>query len=126
MWARCGSSTSPSLNRLCVKEEYSPTTIRDTIAMVQQVFNWAVDQELLDISPVPKYKKPAAHSRSRVITPDEFKAIFRKADRNFRRFLIALRLTGCRPGELRKLIWGMGRSGAAASGSSPNTRPLIE
>ena len=93
------------LEQVLVKEEYSPTTIRDTIAMAQQVLNWAVDQELLDVSPVPKYKKPAAHSRSRVITPEEFKAIFRKADRDFRRFLIALRLTGCRPGELRKLIW---------------------
>ncbi len=87
------------------KEEYSPTTTRDTIAIVQQVLNWAVDQELLDTSPVPKYKKPAAHSRSRVITTEEFSAIFRKSDRNFRRFLIALRLTGCRPGEVRKLIW---------------------
>ena len=77
------------LEQALVKEEYSPTTARDTIAMVQQVLNWAVDQELLDISPVPKYKKPAPHSRSRVITPEEFKAIFRKADRHFRRFLIA-------------------------------------
>ena len=93
------------LEQAMVKEEYSPTTTRDTIAMVQQILNWAVDLELLDSSPVPKYKKPAAHSRSRVITPEEFKAIFRKADRHFRRFLIALRLTGCRPGELRKLIW---------------------
>ena len=93
------------LEQALVQEDYSATTIRDTIAMVQQVLNWAVDQELLDSSPVPKYKKPAAHSRSRVITPEEFRAIFRKADRHFRRFLIALRLTGCRPGELRKLVW---------------------
>jgi integrase len=93
------------LDQTLVKEEYSPTTTRDTIAIVQQVFNWAVEQELLDVSPVPKYKKPAARSRSRVITPEEFGAIFRKADRHFRRFLIALRLTGCRPGELRTLIW---------------------
>ena len=93
------------LEQALYTEEYSPTTIRDTIAMVQQVLNWAVDEELLDSNPLPKYKKPAARSRSSVITPEEFRAIFRKTDRHFRRFLIALRLTGCRPGELRKLIW---------------------
>ena len=31
--------------------------------------------------------------------------LLRHSDRPFRRFLIALRLTGCRPGELRSLIW---------------------
>ena len=50
------------------KGEYSPTTIKDTITTVQQVFNWAVEQELLDSSPVPKYRKPrraAGHGLSR-------------------------------------------------------------
>ena len=87
------------------KGEYSPTTIKDTITTVQQVFNWAVEQELLDASPVPKYRKPRARRRSRTISPVEFRALLRHSDRHFRRFLIALRLTGCRPGELRSLVW---------------------
>jgi integrase len=87
------------------KGDYSPTTIKDTITTVQQVFNWAVEQELLDSSPVPKYRKPRARRRTRIISPAEFKALLRHSDRPFRRFLIALRLTGCRPGELRSLIW---------------------
>ena len=87
------------------KGEYSSTTVKDTITTVQQVFNWAVEQELLDSSPVPKYRKPRARRRTRIISPSEFKSLLRHSDRPFRRFLIALRLTGCRPGELRSLIW---------------------
>ncbi len=75
------------------KGEYSPTTIKDTITTVQQVFNWAVEQELLDASPVPKYRKPRARRRSRTISPVEFRALLRHSDRHFRRFLIALRLS---------------------------------
>lgn len=39
------------------------------------------------------------------MTPDEFQALLREADVNLRRVLISLRLTGCWPGEARKLIW---------------------
>jgi integrase len=84
---------------------YSITTVRDTIATVQGVFAWAVSQDLLDINPLIGYRKPRARRRTRVITPTEFGSLLRHSDRHFRRFLIALRLTGCRPGELRSLIW---------------------
>ena len=87
------------------KDSYSPTTIKDTITTVQGVLNWAVEYELIDTTPLPRYRKPAARCRTRVITREEFGALLREADRNFRRFLVALRLTGCRPGELRSLIW---------------------
>jgi integrase len=87
------------------KDGYSPTTIKDTITTVQGVLNWAVEYELIDTTPLPKYRKPAARCRSRVITREEFASLLNEADRNFQRFLLALRLTGCRPGELRSLIW---------------------
>jgi integrase/recombinase XerD len=88
------------------KAEYSPTTIKDTITTVRQVLNWAVENEYIDSSPVPRYReKPQARQRSRTITKDEFKALLRHTDRPFRRFLITLLRTGCRPGELRSLIW---------------------
>jgi integrase len=87
------------------KDDYSPTTIKDTITTVQGVLNWAVEFELLDTTPLPRYRKPAARCRTRVITRDEFGALLRHSDRNFQRFLVALRSTGCRPGELRSLIW---------------------
>jgi integrase len=87
------------------KDGYSPTTIKDTITTVQGVLNWAVEFEMIDMTPLPRYKKPAALTRNRVITKEEFGSLLRHSDRNFRRFLIALRLTGCRPGELSGLIW---------------------
>jgi integrase len=88
---------------------YSSSTVRDTISVVQQVFNWAVRNDLLDYSPLAGYRKPAGGGRTRLITPDEFQALLRHADVRFRRFLIGLRLTGCRPGEIRTLTWSMVR-----------------
>ncbi len=86
-------------------DDYSPTTVKDTLASVQGVFNWAIEHEMLDTNPLAKYRKPAARRRHRVIEPAEFQALLRHADVNFRRVLLALRMTGCRPGEIRSLIW---------------------
>ena len=85
--------------------DYSPTTVKDTIAVVQAVFSWAVRFELLSENPLVGYQKPQARSRNRIITEEEFKALRAHSDERFRRVLWALRLTGCRPGEVRKLIW---------------------
>ena len=84
---------------------FSPTTVKHTITTVQSVLSWAVENEYIDFHPVPKYKKPAARCRERVITREEFAALLKHADRNFRRFLLALLSTGCRPGEVRTLLW---------------------
>jgi integrase len=94
-----------SIHKQLESDGYSPTTIKDTITTVQGVLNWAVEFELIDTTPWPRYRKPAARRRTRVITRDEFGDLLRHSDRNFQRFLVALRLTGCRPGELRSLIW---------------------
>ena len=87
------------------KGDYSPTTVKSTLTTVQGVFNRAIRQDLLDSNPLTGYQKPRARCRTRVVTKNEFNALLRASDRSFRRFLIALRLTGCRPGELRTLIW---------------------
>jgi hypothetical protein len=39
--------------------QYSSATIRDTLAAVQQVFNFAVRNYLLDYNPTVGYRKPA-------------------------------------------------------------------
>ncbi len=84
---------------------YSPTTIKDTLVIVSGVFNWAVKHDYVDVNPLIGFERPAARTRSRIIEPEEFQALLRVADVNFRKVLIALRLTGCRPGEVRSLIW---------------------
>lgn len=87
------------------RKKYSSTTIKHTIAAVQGVFHWAVKHEVLDNNPLIGYEKPKAHRRTRVITPEEYGKLLAKADPNFGRFITALRMTGCRPGEARTLIW---------------------
>lgn len=87
----------------------SPTTVRDTIATVQTLFSWATRNEYLDVNPLVGYRKPAPRVRTRIISDAEFQSLLRAAHRSpaFRRVLIALRQTGCRPGELRGLTWEM-------------------
>ena len=104
------------------KDDDSPTTIKDTITTVQGVLNWAVEFELIDATPLPKYKKPAARCRTRVITRGEFGALLRHSDRNFQRFLMGLRLTGCRPGEFGASS-GNGSTWTRNFGLSRNTKP---
>jgi integrase len=82
-----------------------PTTIGKTLYALQRVFAWAVETELIERNPLTGYRRPRAKDRTRVISSAEFQAMLRKSDPPFRRFLIALRLTGCRPGELRGLLW---------------------
>jgi integrase len=91
--------------KLTVSNSYSPTTIKDTLVIVSGVFNWAVKHDYVEVNPLTGFEKPAARARSRIIEPEEFQALLRVADANFRKVLIALRLTGCRPGEVRSLIW---------------------
>lgn len=104
---RVGEIRKLHLSRIeqAMARDYSPTTIKDTLARLQAVFNWAVCHDLLDLNPLAGYKKPAARTRNRIIQPAEFQALLRASDVNFRRVLITLRMTGCRPGELRTLIW---------------------
>ena len=84
---------------------HSPTTIRDTLAAVQTVFGWAIRLDILSENPLVGYDKPAARTRNRIIEDDEFQALLRNSDVRFRRVLIALRHSGCRPKEVRSLVW---------------------
>jgi integrase len=84
---------------------YSPTTVFKALQAVQRVFNWAVENDLLESSPLAGYKKPRPRQRTRVITGEEFQVMLRGSGAPFRRLLLALRLCGCRPGELRQLVW---------------------
>jgi integrase len=89
-----------------VKAGLNPTTVCKTLHAVQRVFTWAVKpMGFLTVSPVAGYERPAPRERSRIVNDREFQAMLRASDAAFRRFLLVLRLTGCRPGELRKLVW---------------------
>src|SRR5207249_2330303 len=50
----------------------SPTTVFKALHAVQRVFSWAVENDLLDLSPLAGYKKPRPRERTRVIDDAEF------------------------------------------------------
>jgi integrase len=102
-----GSVCKHHLNKLkqALTGAYSPTTVFKALHAVQRVYSWAVASDLLDANPLARYEKPRPRERTRTIEPDEFRAMLRGSGAPFRRFLLALRLCGCRPGELRLLVW---------------------
>jgi integrase len=85
--------------------QLGPTTICKTLHAVMRVFNWAVEMKYLTASPLTGYQRPAPQERTRIVSDAEFQSMLRHTEATFRRFLMALRLTGCRPGEVRRLVW---------------------
>ena len=47
----------------------------DFISAVQRAFNWAVEQELIEKSPVERMKKPGREARELAVTPAEYATI---------------------------------------------------
>jgi integrase len=72
---------------------------------VKRAFNWAVEMRLIRENPVGGLRLNVDKKTGRDVTPAEFQAALRHSDPYFRRFLIALKLTGARPCELRALHW---------------------
>jgi len=82
----------------------SDWTIRSVVAMVQRPFNWAARMGLIARNPFGGISHPSGES-GRPMTDEEFRSLLRSTDARFRRVLMFLRLTGCRPGELAALRW---------------------
>jgi integrase len=77
---------------------------RCAVICVKRAFNWAHAEGLLKENPLRSLKKPPAVRRERIVTPEEWAALVAAVrDQEFRDFLFALRETGCRPGEVRKV-----------------------
>ena len=73
-------------------------------ATVQRAFNWGVAMKLIKENPFRGiHQAPGEHQRA--MTDREYSQLVRHAQAYFRRFLLALKLTGARPGELRSLRW---------------------
>lgn len=77
---------------------------RCAVICVKRAYNWAESEGILPSNPMKKVKKPAAARRERVLTNAEWRDLLAAVrDREFKDFLFALRETGCRPGEVRKV-----------------------
>jgi integrase len=65
------------------------------------MFNWAVEQKLLQANPLKTVKRPPRRRRNRVLTPEERDFILSKIpDEQFREYVFAMLDTGSRPGEV--------------------------
>jgi integrase len=85
-------------------KKYNPTSANKAIGVLKRAFNWAVEEEHLPRNPIAHVKKPKALSRDRVITPEERTLILTAiTDEAFRRYVYAMTLTGCRPGEIARV-----------------------
>lgn len=79
---------------------WGPSTQRAAITAIKRVLNWATAEGFIDANPLKALRKPEPQKRERVISPTEHKAILDATDAPFRLFLLALRQTGARPGEV--------------------------
>jgi integrase len=91
-----------------------PTTQAIVLRSVQRCFNWGVEYRLIPPHKLGRIRKPQARRRERYFTDEEFRMLLRATNPKdgsrrgapFRRFVMALDWTMCRPGELARLKWG--------------------
>jgi integrase len=77
---------------------------RNAVIAVKRAFNWADRQGVLSPNPLRNVEKPPATRRTRIVTAAEREEILSHVkDRNFKEFLTALYLTGCRPSEVARV-----------------------
>lgn len=84
---------------------WNATTVNDVTRWIIRIFNWGVEQGLLERNPLAGMRRPRALSRPRAATEAEYRALLRHGSPPLRRLVLALWLTGARPCELRALTW---------------------
>jgi integrase len=85
-------------------DKWSNNTKNDFATDVQRAFNWAVEEGLIDRSPLAKVRKPGRESRETAVSPDEYREIISAVEEpNFRDLLELAWETGARVQELRAI-----------------------
>ena len=89
----------------CVKsKKCNPTSASKAIGVLKSAFNWAVEEEHIPRKPIAHVRKPTPVTRDRTLTAGERDLILNSIkDEAFRRYVTALSLTGCRPGEVARV-----------------------
>jgi len=73
--------------------------------VLQRLFNWAQDLEIISTSPAARLEKPQRGERKRILTRPEEVHFLRAAKADFREFVIGMRESMARPQEVRELRW---------------------
>lgn len=91
----------------CAMDAYphwSNNTRHDFISAVKRAFNWALDEEIIDRSPLARMKKPAREAREAALSPAEYAQVIEAVkEPRFRDLLEVAWETGARPQELRRI-----------------------
>lgn len=83
---------------------YNPTSANRAVGALKRAFNWAVEEEHIPRNPIAHVRKPKSLVRERTLTADERDLILASVrGAAFRRFVNAMTLTGCRPGEIARV-----------------------
>lgn len=90
-----------------IQERGAPVLANRTLEIVKKLFNWAVEQEILEFSPAAVIKPVAdEHARERVLTDDEVKAVWAALSQEppkIRAIFQLLFLTAQRKGEVSRM-----------------------
>jgi integrase len=86
------------------KQEWNDSTKKNAVRNVKAALNWAVGK-FLTSNPLADLKAPTSVKRVRCVTDEEYESLVKVAPPNFCDYLVALRFTGARTSELRKLRW---------------------
>jgi len=91
-------------NWLSRQETWCPATRDEAGGCVKACFGWAADEEYVLRNPFATFRREHGKgTRSRLLTSGEWDELLKKSRGEFGDFLRVLRLTGARPGEVRKL-----------------------
>ena len=87
------------------KHPWNETTEYNARRTVYRAFSWALEEGLIAAHPLKGMKRPQPLPRQRCLSEAEFRQVLAAAHGPFRVFVWALRQTGARPSELRRLTW---------------------
>lgn len=106
-----GKASPATAKKLKAKpsKPYKGKTVNHAIIALKACWNWAIENEYLPPkNPFARLRPLDSEGRQRTVTDAEFQALLRHCtDALFRQFLLMLRYSSARPGEIRKLTWVM-------------------
>jgi integrase len=86
------------------RDSWSPTTRDEAGGCVKTCFQWAEEEDLILKNPFLAFRRGNGRTRrDRLLSDQEYRLLLSKARGDYRKILEVLRLTGARPGEIRKL-----------------------
>ena len=118
---KCGERAAHSIEPFDItsfskhlKSSLGDSTRGLVLRSIRRCFNWGVEHRLIPPHQLGRIRIPQHNRRDRFVTDDEFQQLLRATNPRdsrrcgavFRRFLLAMDWTLCRPSELAKLEWG--------------------